>query len=267
MAYLTPRGRRSLGACSCPNDDGLGAVISNTLARRVASPPLTSRSNLLPIAGSYTPPTTTPQPRQRRQRGSASGWQNQQGQNWQGQNWQGQGGASSPAVNTGSTPGTIESYDAEGNPVYSVPPPGQSVIGYDISGTPLYGAPPSGTVQVGTYQGLPVYGYSGQSTAGVGTGVTAESYGLQSGTIVGYNSYGQPVYAGSAAAAALQAQAVAATPAAAGAATAPTTTDTSGYSDVLNWFSESTLISGVPNWMLALGVGLAVVVIQSRKGR
>lgn len=56
--------------------------------------------------------------------------------------------------------------------------------------------------------------------------------------------------------------------AAGGAAAAPAATDgtaaTSNAADILGWLSESTLISGVPNWVPAAGGGLLVLWIMNR---
>jgi hypothetical protein len=34
--------------------------------------------------------------------------------------------------------------------------------------------------------------------------------------------------------------------------------DSSGYQSILDWFPQSTLISGVPNWAIAIGAGLLI---------
>jgi len=44
--------------------------------------------------------------------------------------------------------------------------------------------------------------------------------------------------------------------------TAAAPADASGYSTILDWFTQSTLISGVPNWAMALGAGLLVAHIM-----
>lgn len=47
-----------------------------------------------------------------------------------------------PAANPpGGPPSTVLKYDAAGNPVYAVPPPGQVVTGYDSAGNPIWGSP------------------------------------------------------------------------------------------------------------------------------
>lgn len=39
-----------------------------------------------------------------------------------------------------------------------------------------------------------------------------------------------------------------------------------GYSDILNWLSESTLISPIPNWILLAGGGLLAMKLSGKKG-
>lgn len=42
---------------------------------------------------------------------------------------------------------------------------------------------------------------------------------------------------------------------------------TSGYQSILNWLSTSTLISGVPNWIIAAGAGFAAIKLMNPSGR
>jgi hypothetical protein len=140
-----------------------------------------------------------------------SGWWNRQ-QNTQGLN---------PA---GGPTSIVDSYDASGNPVYSVPPPGAVITGYDAQGNPIYNAQQSYTPA--TQQAL-----------------IAQNEAL------------------------LQAAQAGAVSSAAPAAAAPVATDSSGYSDVLDWLSENTLISAVPNWVVAGGAGLAALWLMNRGKR
>jgi hypothetical protein len=194
-------------------------------------------------------------------------------------------------VNTTGQPSTILNYDADGNPVYTVPPPGQQITGYDSAGNPLYGGAQSGATVLQTStiigysaSGTPIYGTGARQVIGYSAtgqpiyGTSASAAGQitsydeagnpvystpPSGqTVVGYDSYGNPIYSGSAAAASALTSAAAAAP-----ALAPTTAPTGDYQSVLDWLSESTLISGVPNWGIAAGVGALLLVISRRGGR
>jgi hypothetical protein len=40
----------------------------------------------------------------------------------------------------------------------------------------------------------------------------------------------------------------------------------SGYSDILNWLTESTLVSPIPNWVLLAGAGLVALKLSGKKG-
>lgn len=148
-------------------------------------------------SGTSSTPTSTL--RSRRSRAQRSGSGSPQYQAYQ--NWLAAQGANSPSTAYGST---IQSYDASGNPVYSVAPVGQSIIGYDTQGNPIYGG----------------------------------------------------------------AQSVAA-PAPASVTVAPSTSDTSGYQSILDWFTDPTqeLISGVQNWILVAAAGAGYVFLTRRSRR
>lgn len=164
-----------------------------------------NRFQILPqkTASSATTPSISSTPtntlRSRRNRARRSGSGSPQYQAYQ--NWLAAQGANSPSTAYGST---IQSYDASGNPVYSVAPVGQSIIGYDTQGNPIYGG----------------------------------------------------------------AQSVAA-PAPASVTVAPSTSDTSGYQSILDWFTDPTqeLISGVQNWILVAAAGAGYVFLTRRSRR
>jgi hypothetical protein len=166
-----------------------------------------------------------------------------------------------PSNPTGQ-PSTIDNYDAYGNPIYSVPPPGQVVVGYDQANNPIWGAPagPTPTQAAGSV-------VSGAGGAG---GITYDSLGtpLYSAVPAGYvytgvDALGNPMYAPAGSAAALAAQATGE------AAAVPTSAlpATGDYQSVLDWFSESSLISGLPNWGVALGAAILLKVVSSGGGK
>ena len=168
-----------------------------------------------------------------------------------------------PSNPTGQ-PSTIDNYDAYGNPIYSVPPPGQVVVGYDQANNPIWGAPagPTPTQAAGSV-------VSGAGGAG---GITYDSLGtpLYSAVPAGYvytgvDALGNPMYAPAGSAAALAAQATGeASTAAVPTSALPATGD---YQSVLDWFSESSLISGLPNWGVALGAAILLKVVSSGGGK
>jgi hypothetical protein len=215
--YLRPSTRRpNLRGCGCR---GLGVLpASSTLHTNYM------RAIRRPIVAPVRRPIATPQPPVNR--GSGWNWWNQQ--------------TNSGNTNTTGVPSTILSYDAYGNPVYSVPPPGGVITGRDAAGNPLYNGASSGSVPLQT------------------------STNLLSNQIVGYDNYGNPIYAGSAAAAGLLAQQSAAAAAATPAADA---TSSSSYQSILDWFSESTLVNGLANWEIVAGLGAVYLFIQTRRGR
>jgi hypothetical protein len=184
-----------------------------------------------------------------------SSTQQSSGQSWRTQRQQ----LNNTLVNTTGAPSTIKNYDAEGNPVYAVPPPGQQVTGYDASGNPLYGTSSGSVPASSLLQTSAITGYDG-----AGTPIYSSAPPGQ--TIVSYDAYGNPIYSGSAASSSLltaeQAQA-----AAAAAPVASAMPAVSSYQSVLDWLSESTLISSLPNWGVVAGMGLAVVFMQSRGKR
>jgi hypothetical protein len=143
-----------------------------------------------------------------------------------GGNWRGWRNRISQGLNPAGGPTSmIDSYDASGNPVYSVPPPGAIITGYDAQGTPIYNNQASYTSS--SQQQALIAQYEALQNAGAG---------------------------GSAAAAPPS-------------ATATTTTASSGYSDILDWLSENTLIAAVPNWVVAGGAGLAALWLMNRGRR
>jgi len=250
MAYLFPStGRaipkfrpRRLGCGSCQT--GLGAIAVPLNTTRSRAPRVTSAGRF-PITSSpivvgtfratpQTNPSNTTRPARR-------GRQRQ---------------ASNVNVNTTGAPSTIKNYDAYGNPVYSVPPPGQQVTGFDAAGTPLYGAS-SGSVPSN------LLSQTSAITSYDPAGTPIYSAAPPGQTIVSYDAYGNPIYSGSAAASSLLTSAAAATPAAAAAPAAE-----SDYQSILDWLSEETLAPslGIPNW----GVGAIIVggflLLQSKLG-
>jgi hypothetical protein len=259
MSYLVPRnqlrgccrmGRRRMGVPMLPLRAPTRALV------RV--PQSTSVFATTPGAGpgipfpSAFPPAVAPQPVT-----GGTWWQNKSGQNWW-QKWQQQQqGQAAQVSNPTGAPSTILDYDKYGNPVYSVPPAGQVITGYDAAGNPIWGTPGStptssgpvtsgGVVASYDAYGNPIY--------------TQPPAGL---TITGYDAAGNPLYgsAGAAAAtiAAAQQGAAAATP-------APTTAAPSdSYQSILDWLSESTLISGFPNWGIVAAAGLTFVLLTRGK--
>jgi len=153
-------------------------------------------------------------------------------------------------VNTTGVPSTIQSYDKYGNPIYTVPPPNQPVTSYDAAGNPLYAAS-SGSQPAGL-QTSAITAYDAAGTPIYNTPPAGQ-------TVVGVDSYGNPIYSGSAAASSLLTSSAAAVPTAAVPAE-------SSYQSVLDWLSESTLISGLPNWGVAAGIAAGILLIQSRAG-
>lgn len=246
VAFTRSRGRLGCNRCS----NGLGAQITNTLMRqrtmpaRVVPTPASGPGSLWgnnPItAGPFNAGTAAT---------NRQAWRTQQRQQ------------NNTLVNTTGAPSTIKNYDAQGNPVYSVPPPGQQVTGYDASGNPLYGASSGSVPASSLLQTSAITGYDA-----AGTPIYSSAPPGQ--TIVSYDAYGNPIYSGSAASSSLLTAAQAQAAAAAAAPTADSMPAESSYQSVLDWLSEQTLISGVPNWGIVAGVGLAVVFMQSRaRGR
>lgn len=250
VAFTRSRGRLGCNGCR----SGLGAVPTNTLMPYRTTPlrvtptpslPVGSWGGIAPTAGPIYP-------------GSNYGNSGQQG-NRQARRTQ-QQQQNNTLVNTTGAPSTIKNYDPQGNPVYSVPPPGQQVTGYDASGNPLYGAS-SGSVPASSLsQTSAITGYDA-----AGTPIYSSTPPGQ--TIVSYDAYGNPIYSGSAASSSLLTAAQAQAAAAAAAPVADSMPAESSYQSVLDWLSEQTLISGMPNWGIVAGVGLAVVFLQSRGKR
>lgn len=249
-AFAPRRPMQGLGRLRRPHH--MGAI--NPLASRVFGPvpkiPSFFSTVATPAPTTTTTAAPTSTPRQRRQwTQGQQAQQTQQGrQRWrQNQNQQNATGA----------PSTIQSYDAAGNPVYAVPPAGQAITGYDQYGNPIYG----GAASASTF-GPAAYGYGAGSalqtsataatagaTAGFPTNPTnGQTYVDSSGNTWTYSS-----------ASGWQETAAASTAAAA--------TDTSGYQSILDWLSESTLISGFPNWGVAAVVGLGAVWLMNRQSR
>jgi len=243
MAYLVRGAMQGLGSrplrrvapAPRPRMHGLGAVASRATWKRSAAilPPVTSVS----AAGSATASpwtqsnwqgSTTGQGRRRNRQAGQQGQQGQ-GANW----WQQQN------TNTSGQPSTIQSYDPAGNPIYSVPPPGQSIVGYDQYGTPLYATSASAAQQNSALE------------------------------IVGYDDNGNPIYATAATSypGSGISTATAAPTAGSPTAAAPAATDTSGYQAILDWLGESTLISGFPNFGIVVVVGLGAIWLMNRGGR
>lgn len=247
MAYLFPStGRaipkirpRRLGCGSCQTGLGAIAVPLNTTRQRsprvapASSFPITSSPI---VVGTFRSTPTNPGNTTRTARRGR------------------QQRASNTNVNTTGAPSTIKNYDAYGNPVYSVPPPGQQVTGYDAAGTPLYGAS-SGSVPSN------LLSQTSAITSYDPAGTPIYSAAPPGQTIVSYDAYGNPIYSGSAAASSLLTSAAAATPAA---AAAPATE--SDYQTVLDWLSEETLISGFPNWGVVAAGAAGFLLLQSKLG-
>jgi hypothetical protein len=208
---------RGMG-CGCKA--GLGSIPTLTASpfRRTITPSPVVARPVTSLPARWTTTSTTV-----RTRGAASGWPNRRRS------------STTTKINTTGAPSTITNYDAYGNPVYSVPPPGARVTGYDGAGNPIYGGASSGS----------------------------QPAGVQTSAIVGYDSYGNPIYAGSAAASSLLTSSAADTGAAAAPVTAAPATE-SDYQTVLDWLSEETLISGVPNWGVAAGGVAAFLLLQSK---
>jgi hypothetical protein len=261
MSYLFPstgraipkfRPRRlALGCGSCraavASAAGLGAIAVPLNTTRPRAPRVTSAGSF-PITGS---PIVT---------GRYSSYPSGSGANTQRQAWRTQRQQQSNTnVNTTGAPSTIKNYDAYGNPVYSVPPPGAQVTGYDAAGNPLYGAS-SGSVPSS------LLSQTSAITSYDPAGTPIYSAAPPGQVIVSYDAYGNPIYSGSAAASSLLTSAAAAATPAAAASVPATSTDSSGYQSILDWLSEQTLVSGFPNW----GVGAALVggflLIQSHLG-
>jgi hypothetical protein len=256
MPYVVPRasGRSPRLGCG-PCSTGLGAlpVMRNTLRlvnnrpARIGPP----SSPISPVWGG-NPPTVGPfytEPATAASNGYNSGSSIQQA-NRRARRTQRQQ-QSNTKVNTTGAPSTIQSYDKYGNPIYTVPPPNQPVTGYDAAGNPLYAAS-SGSQPAGL-QTSAITAYDAAGTPIYNTPPPGQ-------TVVGVDSYGNPIYSGSAAASSLLTSSAAAVPAAAVPATE------SSYQSVLDWLSESTLISGLPNWGVAAGIAAAIMLIQSRAG-
>lgn len=247
VAFARSRGR--LGCASCRT--GLGAQITNTLMQQRTMPLRVTPTS--PAGSLWGSNPVISGPYYGGSNANATQQSNRQTRRTQRQQ------VANTNVNTTGAPSTIKNYDAQGNPVYSVPPPGQQVTGYDASGNPLYGAS-SGSVPASSL--LPTSAITGYDAAG--TPIYSSTPPGQ--TIVSYDAYGNPIYSGSAASSSLltaaQAQA-----AAAAAPTADSMPAESSYQSVLDWLSEQTLISGMPNWGIVAGVGLAVVFLQSRGKR
>ena len=167
----------------------------------------------------------------------------------------------SSAVNpAGGANSVVLDYDQAGNPVYSVPPPGQSITGYDVYGNPLYGAPANGQVITGYQNGLPVYGYSTQygAPSAAAAAAPADSSSSTPGTIIGVDASGNPIYNSPPPGAVQTGVDAQGTP------IYGSSGDTSGYSSILNWLSGSTLISGLPNWGILAGGFAGYLLLQSK---
>ena len=154
------------------------------------------------------------------------------------------------AVNPpGGPASTVQNYDPAGNPIYAVPPPGQVITGYDSYGTPLYGtAPPGGAIVTYDALGNPVY-----ATPPAGT------------TVVGYDSLGNPIYSG-----ASPGQGITPTSAAPVSVSVQAPAAAAGSSDyqaVLDWLTQQSLISGVPNWGVAAGALVAFMLLKGKLER
>jgi hypothetical protein len=248
MSYLFPRsqlqgccrmGRRRMGVIA-PRAAAAFPLRTSVLTLR-ASPVWPSASFILPQTPTQPPTGTSP-------------W-------WQGgqQNWWKQFQQPPPAQvsNPTGAPSTILDYDKYGNPVYSVPPAGQVITGYDSAGNPLWGIP--GSVPTS----------SGPVTSG-GVVASYDAYGNPIYTqppaglaITGYDASGKPLYGSAGAAAATVA---AAQQGAAGATPAPAPSAApDSYQSVLDWLSESTLISGLPNWGIVAAAGLTFVLLTRGK--
>lgn len=180
----------------------------------------------------------------------------------------------------GGPPSTIQNYDKAGNPIYSVPPPGQAITGYDQYGTPLYGAPPAGLTVTGMQNGVPVYG--SQSLSPYGAVVSSyDQYGTPiystppaGQTIIAYDPLNNPIYGVpgevSPNSYALPGGGIStAAPSAGGGAPATAAPASGGtdYSSILDWLSQETLISGIPNWGIAAALAGGFLFLQSRGKR
>lgn len=206
-----------------------------------------------------------------------------------------------PSIPTNPTgqPSTIQNYDAYGNPIYAVPPPGQVVIGYDAAGNPIWGAPGStspevvsavtgaGTITGYDASGNPVYsappagkvvtGYDAAGNPIYGTGAAALAAPV-AGTVTGYDASGNPIYSTPPAGQVVIAYDASGNPIYGAPSTAPAAATTAGaaapsvsvtsgdsYQSVLSWFTQSNLISGMPNWTILLGA-LLLLKMADKKG-
>jgi hypothetical protein len=249
MPYVVPRasGRsRRLGCGRCSTGLGAVPVMRNTLrlvnnrTARIAPP-----TTFMPVWGGNPPIVGPFYTRPGTASGSGYSSTNRRARRTQQQQ------ASNTNVNTTGAPSTIQSYDKYGNPIYTVPPPNQPVTGYDAAGNPLYAAS-SGSQPAGL-QTSAITAYDAAGTPIYNTPPPGQ-------TVVGVDNYGNPIYSGSAAASSLLTSSAAAAPTAAVPATE------SSYQSVLDWLSESTLISGLPNWGVAAGIAAGIMLIQSRAG-
>ncbi len=237
-----------------------------------------SPSRGIPRTGpfTYNPPTSMPQP-----------WGGQPTPMWGGNPLTNAGNTQrvTPIQKTalnpaGGPPSTIQNYDKAGNPIYSVPPPGQAITGYDQYGTPLYGAPPAGLTVTGMQNGVPVYG--SQSLSPYGAVVSSyDQYGTPiystppaGQTIIAYDPLNNPIYGVpgevSPNSYALPGGGIStAAPSAGGGAPATAAPASGGtdYSSILDWLSEETLISGIPNWGIAAALAGGFLFLQSRGKR
>jgi hypothetical protein len=257
VSYLV---RTSQLGRSRPRLRGLGVLPSaNPRIRQFGRPSASILPPATPISTGTSVSPTSANPWQ-----SSGGWQGQGQQGTGGRrrraNWQTQGQpAQNAPVNTTGAPSTILNYDAAGNPVYSVPPPGQAVTGYDQYGNPIYGGQASAsTVSANPYQSYGVAPVAPSMAAAPGSVIGTDASGnpIYSSpptglVVVGTDAQGNPIYGAASAAS----------------TTAAASTDTSGYSDILNWLSESTLISGFPNWGVAAVIGGIFVWAMNRQGR
>jgi hypothetical protein len=251
VAFARGRGRLGCGTCR----SGLGLAITNTLMPQRTMPlRVTPTSSPVGSVWGNNPTVNNPATSSPRYSGSSYGSSGAASTNRQARRTQRQQ-QSNTLVNTSGAPSTISSYDKYGNPIYSVPPPGQQVTGYDAAGNPLYGTS-SGSVQsTSLSQTSAIVGYDA-------AGNPIYSSAPPGQTIVSYDSYGNPIYSGSAANASLLTAAQSQAAAAAQPVTAATSE--SDYQSVLDWFSESTLISGFPNWGVAAAVIGGFMLLQSR---
>jgi len=126
----------------------------------------------------------------------------------------------------------VADIDASGNPVYTVPPPGQQQTGVDAQGNPVYNGAPQ-IIQATTESGAPVSVATSPVPAGT---PTTSTYTDASGNVWAWN----------------------------GSAWAITTAAASAGS-LTSWLSGTNATTGLPNYAIAAGVAFALILVMKKK--